>query len=227
MLAAVGVYAIAIRVAMRQARPRYADGFALPTRRDIDPPLLSGAAIFGVGWGVAGLCPGPAVTALGSGSPVVWWFVLAMLGGMVLAGQPATRQALGAVASGLAVVAVAMFTVAPAADVATPIAPTELLVWEAAHAPLVVDVRSPEEFAAGHIPGARNVPVDELPTRVEEIRNQAGGREVVLYCQSGRRAARAAQALHEQGVGPLRHLTGDYQGWAEAGRPVARGTAAR
>jgi hypothetical protein len=86
MAAAVAVYAVAARLAARLERPVYAAAFALPTRRDLDPPLIIGAALFGVGWGLAGLCPGPALTALASGVPAAFAFVAAMLGGMVLAG---------------------------------------------------------------------------------------------------------------------------------------------
>jgi uncharacterized membrane protein YedE/YeeE len=67
--------------------------FALPTRRDIDPPLVLGAAIFGVGWGIAGLCPGPGVTALASGRPSAILFVAAMLVGMAAGGALERRPA--------------------------------------------------------------------------------------------------------------------------------------
>mgnify|MGYP003668154163 CR=1 FL=1 len=58
--------------------------FRLPTRRDIDSPLVAGAAIFGVGWGLVGFCPGPALAALGSGLWEVFVFVAAMIAGMLL-----------------------------------------------------------------------------------------------------------------------------------------------
>jgi uncharacterized membrane protein YedE/YeeE len=93
MVGAVAVYAIAVRVAARQGRPLYAPTFALPTRRDVDPPLVLGAAIFGVGWGTAGLCPGPAVTALASGRTSAILFVAAMLVGMAAAGGRERRRA--------------------------------------------------------------------------------------------------------------------------------------
>jgi uncharacterized membrane protein YedE/YeeE len=93
MAGAVTVYAIAVRMAARQARPVYAPVFALPTRRDIDPPLVLGAAIFGVGWGIAGLCPGPGVTALASGRPSAILFVAAMLVGMAAGGALERRPA--------------------------------------------------------------------------------------------------------------------------------------
>ena len=68
---------------LRRGRPALAAEFVLPTRRDIDRPLVVGAALFGVGWGLVGLCPGPALTGLVGGSPQVLIFVLAMLAGML------------------------------------------------------------------------------------------------------------------------------------------------
>jgi uncharacterized membrane protein YedE/YeeE len=56
----------------------------IPTRRDIDRPLIIGSALFGVGWGLAGFCPGPALVSLGTGELKAVVFVIAMLAGMVL-----------------------------------------------------------------------------------------------------------------------------------------------
>lgn len=61
---------------------------------------------------------------------------------------------------------------------------------------LLLDVRTPEEFQAGHVAGATNIPVGALAGRVGEI---AAGREVVVYCRSGRRSAAAAEMLRERG----------------------------
>ncbi|MFZ6178307.1 DUF6691 family protein [Nannocystis pusilla] len=69
---------------LRRERPVFAWRFWLPTRSDIDRPLLFGAALFGLGWGLVGLCPGPALTALAGGDPLVWLFVAAMFAGMAL-----------------------------------------------------------------------------------------------------------------------------------------------
>ena len=68
----------------RRSRPLFATDFHLPTRRDIDGRLLGGAAIFGLGWGVAGLCPGPALADIASGMPVILAFVAAMIAGALL-----------------------------------------------------------------------------------------------------------------------------------------------
>lgn len=74
----------------RNARPLFAERFQLPTKRDLDPQLLAGAALFGIGWGIAGLCPGPAVANLATGSPEILLFVVAMVAGMWLRDRTAS-----------------------------------------------------------------------------------------------------------------------------------------
>ncbi|MBR0831484.1 YeeE/YedE family protein [Bradyrhizobium manausense] len=82
---AVAVTFVGFSRVLKLARPFFADRFYVPTRRDIDPRIIIGPAIFGVGWGLAGFCPGPALTALGFGSASAVIFVAAMCAGMVLA----------------------------------------------------------------------------------------------------------------------------------------------
>ena len=74
----------AFRVILKRPRPILADGFDLPTKSAVDRRLLGGAALFGVGWGLSGFCPGPAVAALSTGLTPVLAFVAAMLAGMAL-----------------------------------------------------------------------------------------------------------------------------------------------
>jgi uncharacterized membrane protein YedE/YeeE len=74
----------AFRLILGRPRPILADGFVLPTRSALDARLLGGAALFGVGWGLSGFCPGPAVAALVTGLAPVFAFVTAMVAGMVL-----------------------------------------------------------------------------------------------------------------------------------------------
>ncbi len=74
----------AFRLILGRPRPILADGFALPTKSALDGRLLGGAALFGVGWGLSGFCPGPAVAALVTGLTPVFAFVAAMIAGMVL-----------------------------------------------------------------------------------------------------------------------------------------------
>ncbi|AJA62227.1 YeeE/YedE family protein [Bradyrhizobium japonicum] len=85
MAGAVAVTFIGFSRVLKLSRPFFADRFYLPTRKDIDPRIIAGPAIFGIGWGLAGFCPGPALTALGFGSASAFIFVAAMCAGMVLA----------------------------------------------------------------------------------------------------------------------------------------------
>ncbi len=85
MAAALAVAAPGLALARRRARPLLGGTFRLPGKTQIDSRLLGGALIFGVGWGVGGLCPGPALAGLVTGSPGVLLFVLAMLAGQWLA----------------------------------------------------------------------------------------------------------------------------------------------
>lgn len=82
MLSAIAVYAPVYRVVAHRGRPLLASALLVPARRDIDGRLVTGALLFGIGWGLAGLCPGPALTSLASGEPAALVFVAAMLGGM-------------------------------------------------------------------------------------------------------------------------------------------------
>ena len=88
LLVMTGALAVAVPlfpVVLRRSRPVLAELFSLPSRPDLDSRLLAGAAIFGIGWGLAGLCPGPALAGLITGSPAVIAFVGAMLVGQWLA----------------------------------------------------------------------------------------------------------------------------------------------
>jgi phage shock protein E len=86
---------------------------------------------------------------------------------------------------------------------------------------LILDVRTPKEYAAGHIPNALNIPHDALAERIGQIQNFAGA-PVVVYCKSGTRAAQAAEVLSKAGFRNARHLTGDMDGWVAAGYPVKK-----
>ena len=81
----------------------------------------------------------------------------------------------------------------------------------------VLDVRSPEEYASGHVPGAVNIPYDQVASRIAEVPKD---KDVVLYCKSGRRAGIAAEVLASQGYERLQHLEGDIVAWVGKGRPV-------
>ena len=75
---------VLFRLVLRRASPLFASSFQLSNLRHIDRRLVGGAALFGIGWGIAGYCPGPALAGLGIGSLEALWFVTAMIGGMLL-----------------------------------------------------------------------------------------------------------------------------------------------
>lgn len=86
---------------------------------------------------------------------------------------------------------------------------------------LILDVRSDEEFAQGHVPNALNIAhkdVAEQLSRIAEFKDKP----VVVYCRSGRRAGMAAEILTEAGFSDVRHLEGDIMGWKEAGHRLAK-----
>jgi uncharacterized protein len=99
MAGAVAVAFIGFRVVLRQPHPVFADRFQVPTRRDLDVRIIAGPAIFGVGWGLAGFCPGPALTALGFGTHAAVIFVVAMFAGMGLARVSGQMRSLSRAAS--------------------------------------------------------------------------------------------------------------------------------
>ena len=72
------------RLILRRKKPLFDVRYLIPTRRDIDLPLVLGSVLFGTGWGLAGYCPGPALTASGAASKGALIFTLAMLGGMAI-----------------------------------------------------------------------------------------------------------------------------------------------
>ena len=83
MAGAVAVASIGFALARRRDTPILATQCLWPTRRDIDAPLVAGAALFGIGWGLVGLCPGPALVNLAGLSLPVIIFVAAMAAGML------------------------------------------------------------------------------------------------------------------------------------------------
>jgi uncharacterized membrane protein YedE/YeeE len=87
MLAAVAVTGIGFPLVLKRANPVLAEKFFVPERSDIDTRLIAGSVIFGIGWGLAGLCPGPAIAALASMSPSILMFVVAMAVGQWIASR--------------------------------------------------------------------------------------------------------------------------------------------
>ena len=89
--------------------------------------------------------------------------------------------------------------------------------------PRLVDVRTPAEFEAGHIPGAVNVPLDVLKGRLDDLCQVLTGQDVVLVCRSGQRAGQAQEALQQAGLTGPQVLVGGIADWTAAGGPVNRG----
>jgi phage shock protein E len=84
---------------------------------------------------------------------------------------------------------------------------------------VLIDVRTPEEFAAGHIPGARSMPIDTL----ENVESLPPGGRTILYCKSGKRSQRAFEILSGRGFTDLSVLEGGLEAWKESGGTVVEG----
>lgn len=83
----------------------------------------------------------------------------------------------------------------------------------------VVDVREPDEYVSGHVPGAVLIPLSEVPDRVDEVPQ---GETVYVICATGRRSARAAEHLSAEGRDAV-NVAGGTKGWVEAGHPTTTG----
>lgn len=88
-------------------------------------------------------------------------------------------------------------------------------------APFVLDVRTPKEYASGHVPGAINIPHTQIKDRLAELESYRD-REVVVYCERGGRAAIASGILRAAGFQQIEHMRGDMSGWRKGGLPVER-----
>lgn len=211
MGAAVLVHLVAYRLVPRMPHPLLGGRWSLPTRKDIDVRLLAGAALFGAGWGIGGFCPGPALTSLVSGRLDVLLFFGAMVTGMAL----------------FQVVDRAWLSVPSAVPAAPPApAPTQPIVgvFEAATAleagTVLLDVRTRTEFAAGHAPGALNLPIDELARRTADVEHLKGA-QLLVICRSGRRSALAVARLRADGFDAV-DVRGGTTAWEAAGLPTVR-----
>ena len=85
---------------------------------------------------------------------------------------------------------------------------------------LLLDVRTVNEFNNGHVPGAINIPVAELPDALAKLGGKS--QQIVVYCRSGVRAGRAIHFLEQQGFQNLVHLEGDYLAWEENALPIEK-----
>ena len=80
----IAVHALLYRLIFRRARPVFSDRFVLPTKKGLDVSSIGGSALFGVGWGLVGYCPGPVVTSLPAGALPTITFAAAMVVGFIL-----------------------------------------------------------------------------------------------------------------------------------------------
>ncbi len=87
---------------------------------------------------------------------------------------------------------------------------------------VILDVRTPEEYAAGHVPGAVNIPHDTIGKRLDELIKLNNGKtdSIAVYCRSGHRAGIALKILKKQGFSQLYHLNGDMNAWYANKRPI-------
>lgn len=93
MAGAIAVTFSGFRLVLRRSQPVFGERFHLPKARDLDTRIIAGPAIFGIGWGLAGFCPGPALTAAFTGGSPAWLFLAAMFAGMAGARWLAERPA--------------------------------------------------------------------------------------------------------------------------------------
>ena len=87
-------------------------------------------------------------------------------------------------------------------------------------APLLVDLRAPAEFGVAHVPGAISIPLAELESRLDEIRDDNG---VLIYCINGTRTRQAEPILYAHDFGNIYHLEGAFYSWIKGKYPVEKG----
>ena len=87
---------------------------------------------------------------------------------------------------------------------------------------LIVDVRTPEEFAEGHVPNAINIPLADIKENTAMFNDKS--QAIVMYCRSGYRAGKALDILQEKGFTNLHHLDGDMLEWKDAELPIETGS---
>jgi rhodanese-related sulfurtransferase len=86
---------------------------------------------------------------------------------------------------------------------------------------VVLDIRSPEDFAAGHIRDARHIPLKELKSRISEL-DKFKSKSVIVVCSSGAQSSRAASVLKSAGFGDVYSLDGGLAAWRAQGLPTAK-----
>ena len=89
---------------------------------------------------------------------------------------------------------------------------------------LILDVRSAEEFAEGHVPNAINIDHEQVSAKLIQIKAMSNNQQIpiIVYCRSGHRAGLALNTLHENGITNIIHLEGDMNGWHDAKLPLEK-----
>jgi rhodanese-related sulfurtransferase len=85
----------------------------------------------------------------------------------------------------------------------------------------IIDVREPAEYAAGHVLGAKNIPISRIASAGADLAKRKD-KPVIVYCETGERASKAAAALKQQGYTRVASLSGGMKAWREAGLPVEK-----
>ena len=86
----------------------------------------------------------------------------------------------------------------------------------------VIDLRKSDDYAGGHLPDSRNIPVEQFETRTDEI-DQLKDAPLILVCQNGTRSASVCKQLEKRGLGQVNSLAGGISGWRAAGLPLRKG----
>jgi len=89
-------------------------------------------------------------------------------------------------------------------------------------ADIVIDIREPEEYAAGHLKEATSIPRGVLEFKIGDLPNIDANSQIILYCKTSGRAALATESLEKMGYGQVRSIAGGYEAWLEAGKPTVQ-----
>lgn len=90
------------------------------------------------------------------------------------------------------------------------------------HADLVIDIREPDEYAAGHLQNAVSIPRGVLEFKIGDLPNIQPDSDIILYCKTSGRSALAALSLEAMGYSNVRAIEGGYEAWLQAGKAIAR-----
>ena len=122
---------------------------------------------------------------------------------------------------GLAIISGAMLLVPMLRGNSDAVSPQQAVLLVNRENAVIVDVREKTEFAAGHLPAARNIPLKEIEARSSELKKFMK-RPLIVVCQSGNRSRNALDALRKAGFERVVNLDGGFAAWLQAGQPISR-----